>query len=94
MKLFKIELGLVVAMAAAACLAAGETTSSIALSNDVLRVSADRESAALDVVDMRCGRVWRQMAGEGAKVEVLSSAADSDGKGAALSLRIDGVGGG
>ena len=63
----------------------------VTLSNDALRVGFDCGTAAFDVTDLRTGRVWRQMPGEGAKVEVKSAAADADGRGASLALRIDGV---
>ncbi len=91
MKILQIGFGLM--WAAVICFAAEGKALPIVLSNEVLKVSIDCESAAMEVVDLRCGREWKQMAGEGAKVEVLASAADLDGKGAALLLRLDGVDG-
>ena len=68
------------------CAALSATVFPATLENGVLGVRFDERTGALDVTDLRTGRVWSQMAEEGARLEVMSVDA---GRGAvAFSFRV------
>ena len=78
--------GVVFFLAAATAAVLFSTT----LENGVLRVRFDDRTAAFDVTDLRTGRTWAQMPGEGTPLEVRSVAARRDAVG--FSFRLPGGG--